>query len=65
MIESIISMGEFARNPSLPLFNPIIGIESSPISFADLKIVPSPPIEITKSYSLESFSTLPKLKSPL
>ena len=45
--ESKTSTGELARNPSLPLFKPIIGIDNLPISFADLKIVPSPPIEIT------------------
>ena len=46
-IESKTSTGEFARNPSLPLFKPIIGIDNLPISSADLKIVPSPPIETT------------------
>ena len=46
-MESKTSTGEFARNPSLPLFKPIIGIDNLPISSADLKIVPSPPIETT------------------
>ena len=45
--ESKNSTGELARNPSLPLFKPIIGIDNLPISSADLKIVPSPPIETT------------------
>ena len=52
-MESKTSTGEFARNPSLPLFKPIIGIDNLPISSADLKIVPSPPIEIPKSIELQ------------
>ena len=40
---------EFARNPSLPVFRPIIGIDNLPIFSTDFKIVPSPPTEMAKS----------------
>ena len=46
-MDSKFSTAELARNPSLPLFKPIMGMDNLPISLADLRMVPSPPIETT------------------
>ena len=46
---SIFFSDEFAKNPNLPVFRPIMGIDNSPIFSTEFKIVPSPPTEIAKS----------------